>query len=75
LATTPATTRSPFSAEERIDDLLLRRFRAGDVHAREELVQRLMPMVHRLARMYPAHEHADDVAQVAARGLAKAIDR
>ena len=83
MATQPAPTRrgekspnrSPFSAEERIDDLLLRRYHDGDVHAREELVQRLMPMVHRLARMYPAHEHADDVVQVAALGLAKAIDR
>jgi RNA polymerase sigma-B factor len=75
VATAPTTPRSPFSAEERTDDLLLRRFRDGDVHAREELVERLMPMVHRLARMYPAHEHADDVVQVAALGLAKAIDR
>ena len=75
MATAPTTPRSPFSAEERTDDLLLRRFRDGDVHAREELVERLMPMVHRLARMYPAHEHADDVVQVAALGLAKAIDR
>jgi RNA polymerase sigma-B factor len=65
----------PFSAEERIDDALLRRFRAGDHHAREELVRRLMPMVQRLARAYPGHEHADDMVQVAALGLAKAIDR
>ena len=34
-----------------------------------------MPLVHRLARAYPAHEHADDMVQVAALGLAKAIDR
>jgi RNA polymerase sigma-B factor len=34
-----------------------------------------MPMVHRLARAYPGHEHADDIVQVAALGLAKAIDR
>jgi RNA polymerase sigma-B factor len=73
----PALTRSrqPFSAEERIDDVLLRRYRSGDHHAREELVRRLMPMVHRLARAYPGHEHADDMVQVAALGLAKAIDR
>jgi RNA polymerase sigma-B factor len=68
-------SRQPFSAEERIDDLLLRRYRDGDQHAREELVRRLMPMVHRLARAYPGHEHADDMVQVAALGLAKAIDR
>jgi RNA polymerase sigma-B factor len=76
VATTTAPNRSPFSAEERVDDMLLRRYRErGDRHAREQLVERLMPMVHRLARMYPAHEHADDVVQVAALGLAKAIDR
>ena len=67
--------RRPFSADERIDDLLLRRYRDGDHHAREELVRRLMPMVHRLARAYPGHEHADDMLQVAMLGLAKAIDR
>lgn len=73
--TTASRTRRPFSAEERIDDLLLRRYRAGHQHAREELVRRLMPMVHRLARAYPGHEHADDMVQVAALGLAKAIER
>jgi RNA polymerase sigma-B factor len=67
--------RRPFNAEERSDDLLVRRHRAGDQHAGEELVRRLMPLVHRLARAYPAHEHADDMVQVAALGLAKAIDR
>src|SRR4051812_20317948 len=76
VATATAPNRSPFSAEERVDDMLLRRYRErGDVHAREQLVERLMPMVHRLARMYPAHEHADDMLQVAMLGLAKAIDR
>jgi RNA polymerase sigma-B factor len=76
VAKTTAPNRSPFSAEERVDDMLLRRYRErNDLHAREQLVERLMPMVHRLARMYPAHEHADDVVQVAALGLAKAIDR
>jgi RNA polymerase sigma-B factor len=65
----------PFSEEERIDDLLLRRHGAGDPHARELLVERLMPMVQRLARSYPGHEHTEDLAQVAALGLAKAIGR
>jgi RNA polymerase sigma-B factor len=65
----------PFSEEERIDDLLLRRHTAGDPHARELLVGRLMPMVQRLARAYPGHEHTEDLVQVAALGLAKAIDR
>jgi RNA polymerase sigma-B factor len=65
----------PFSEEERIYDLLLRRHGAGDPHARELLVERLMPMVQRLARSYPGHEHTEDLVQVAALGLAKAIDR
>jgi len=63
------------SDEERIDAILFERHVAGDPHAREQLVARLMPMVQRLARAYPGHEHADDLAQVAALGLAKAIDR
>jgi RNA polymerase sigma-B factor len=70
-----AASRRPYSEDERVDDLLLRRHAAGDPHAREKLVQRLMPMVQRLARAYPGHEHTDDLVQVAALGLAKAIER
>ena len=71
----PASGGRPLSDDERIDAMLYERYAAGDLHAREELVARLMPMVQRLARSYPGHEHADDLAQVAALGLAKALDR
>jgi RNA polymerase sigma-B factor len=65
----------PLDAEERVDTILVRRFRAGDAAAGEELVRRLTPMVERLARAYPGHEHADDMRQAAFLGLAKAIGR
>src|SRR3954464_2979587 len=55
---------------------LLERFkRHGDIAAREELVRRMMPLVHRVATAYGARGHADDLEQVAALGLVKAIDR
>lgn len=55
---------------------LLDRFkRHGDTAAREELMRRMMPLVHRVAVAYGARGHADDLEQVAALGLVKAIDR
>src|SRR3954471_7758283 len=55
---------------------LLDRFkRHGDVAAREELMRRMLPLVHRVATAYGARGHADDLEQVAALGLVKAIDR
>src|SRR3954463_9323425 len=55
---------------------LLDRFkRDGDTAAREELMRRMMPLVHRIATAYGARGHADDLEQVAALGLVKAIDR
>ena len=46
----PASGGRPLSDDERIDAMLYERYAAGDLHAREELVARLMPMVQRLAR-------------------------
>src|SRR3954464_6069316 len=55
---------------------LLERFkRHGDIAAREELVRRMMPLVHRVATAYGTRGHNDDLEQVAALGLVKAIDR
>ncbi|WP_051323798.1 sigma-70 family RNA polymerase sigma factor [Candidatus Solirubrobacter pratensis] len=55
---------------------LFRRYRRdGDVAARNALVARYMPLARHLARAYPAHGERDDLSQVAALALIKAVDR
>ena len=63
--------------EDEPDHVLLARFRgAGDVSARDLLIARYMPLAVRLAQRYrPVNEAPDDLVQVAALGLVKAIDR
>jgi RNA polymerase sigma-B factor len=57
-------------------ELLMRYHRAGDLAAREELVERFLPFARELARRYSyADEPFDDLLQVACLGLIKAIDR
>jgi RNA polymerase sigma-B factor len=70
---TPAQpTRSPESDR----DLLKRYHVDGDTSAREELVQRHLPLVRSLARRYAGRGEAlEDIEQVGAIGLLKAIDR
>jgi RNA polymerase sigma-B factor len=63
---------------ERIEssELFVRWQDDGDTRAREELVQRFLPLARKLARRYSgAHEPFDDLLQVASLGLVKAIDR
>jgi RNA polymerase sigma-B factor len=49
---------------------------SGDQRAREELVNRFLPLARNLARRYAgAREPFDDLLQVASLGLVKAIDR
>jgi RNA polymerase sigma-B factor len=56
--------------------LLLRYHEQGDVAAREELVERFLPLARQLARRYQrTNEPLDDLMQVASVGLVKAIDR
>ena len=61
----------------RHDRELLRRYHEeGDVAAREELVQRHLPLVRSLARRFAGRgESLEDLEQVGAIGLIKAIDR
>jgi RNA polymerase sigma-B factor len=66
--------RSP----DRVDNaqLFIRWQRHGDQRAREELVERFLPLARNLARRYAgAREPFDDLLQVASLGLVKAIDR
>jgi RNA polymerase sigma-B factor len=56
--------------------LLVRYHRHGDRHAREQLVERLLPLARRMARRYRrSEEPLEDLVQVATLGLIKAIDR
>jgi RNA polymerase sigma-B factor len=61
-----------------IDDrTLLRRYHeAGDLAARDQLIERYMSLVRSLARRYAYRgEQLDDLVQIGAIGLIKAIDR
>ena len=60
----------------RADRALLQRAHRGDRQAREQLVQRFLPLARQLARRYHrGGEPLDDLIQVASLGLLKAIDR
>ena len=58
------------------DELFERWHRHQDRRARDELVQRFLPLARKLARRYSgAREPFDDLLQVASLGLVKAVDR
>jgi RNA polymerase sigma-B factor len=58
------------------DGELFAKARAGDGRAREELVERYLPLARRLARRYQrSEEPLEDLMQVASLGLLKAVDR
>jgi RNA polymerase sigma-B factor len=63
-------------ARETERQLLLRYHADGDLSAREELVERFLPLARDLALRYTyTDESFDDLLQVASLGLIKAIDR
>src|SRR5438046_3651471 len=65
---------SPSTLTDR--ELLTRYHEEGDASAREALVERHLPLVRSLARRYAGRGEAlDDIEQVGAIGLIKAIDR
>jgi RNA polymerase sigma-B factor len=58
------------------EDVLFRRLRRDrDPAVRNALVERYMPLARHLARRYPSRGERDDVLQIAALGLVKAVDR
>jgi RNA polymerase sigma-B factor len=59
------------------DKALLRRYHdTGDLKAREQLIEQYMPLVHSLAHRYAYRgEQLEDLVQIGAIGLIKAIDR
>ena len=76
--TAPAMDDAGRGAERTRGDreLFTRYHEAGDAQAREQLVERFLPLARQLARRYQrAGEPLDDLLQVASLGLIKAIDR
>jgi RNA polymerase sigma-B factor len=72
-----AEGRAGRAAQQREDRELLRRYHeTGDTSARERLIARHLPLVRALARRYAGRgEPLEDIEQVGAIGLIKAIDR
>jgi RNA polymerase sigma-B factor len=69
-------TRPGAFGQVRNEVLFVRWQQDGDQQARDELVQRFLPLARKLARRYSgAREPFDDLLQVASLGLVKAIDR
>jgi RNA polymerase sigma-B factor len=58
------------------EQLLFRRYRRdAEPAVRDALIERFLPLAMHLARRYPSGREAEDVAQVAALALVKAVER
>jgi RNA polymerase sigma-B factor len=79
MSTQPPTASDRGSGPERSREdreLFIRYHRGGEAQARDQLVERFLPLARQLARRNPrASEPLDDLMQVASLGLIKAIDR
>jgi RNA polymerase sigma-B factor len=75
----PRVSGSQSGGRERVPDeqeLLHRYHETGDLSARQELVEQMLPLVRTLARRYINRgEPLDDLIQVGCVGLIKAVDR
>jgi RNA polymerase sigma-B factor len=68
------STQNPQRRHE--EQRLFRAYRSGDPRAREQLVERYLPLARSLARRYARNsEPLEDLEQVASLALVKAIDR
>jgi RNA polymerase sigma-B factor len=75
-ATAPLPRRSGTLTPRETEALFHRWQQLHDRSARDELVERFLPLARKLARRYNVgHEPFDDLLQVASLGLVKAVDR
>ncbi len=76
LAAQPPAAAEGTRAHASDAELFARARHHADMHARELLIERYLPLVRRLARRYQhSEEPLEDLVQVASLGLIKAIDR